>query len=239
MYKAGALLFMAVVPAPAQGPHEPPGTANATEVVHRMVQMNQVRAATLKGYAVTQRYVLDNGRFNRHAELTARMTYTAPDKKQFVVLSETGSSWIRNRVFRKLMQAEVEGARETQITPDNYHFEFLGTKMLDGRSAYLLETTPKTKSKLLFRGCVWVDAEDAAVARIEGGPAQNPSFWTAKVNFVHRNQKHGPYWLAASNVSETEVRIFGPTELKIEYFDYDIKSAEGGGGVADPPAVRR
>ena len=142
-----------------------------------MVQMNKKRAATLKSYTVTQRYVLDNSRFNRHAELTARMTYTAPDRRQFVVVSETGSSWIRNHIFRNLMQAEVEGAhRETQITPDNYHFELLGTKMLDGRSAYLLEATPKTKSKLLFRGRVWVDAADAAVARIEGGPAQNPSF---------------------------------------------------------------
>ncbi len=240
MHKAGALLFMAVVSVPAQDPPEPPGAANATEIVQRLVQMNKVRAASLKGSTVTQHYVLDNSRSHRHAELTARMTFTAPDKKQFVVLSETGSGWIRNHVFRKLLQAEVEGAhRETQITPDNYHFEFLGTKMLDGRFAYLLEVTPKTKSKLLFRGCVWVDAEDAAVARIEASPAQNPSFWTTKVHFVHRNQKHGPYWLAASNVSQTEVRIFGPTEVKVEYFDYDIKSAEGGEGVADPPVVHR
>src|SRR2546428_11436748 len=110
MYKAGALLLMTVVPAPAQVPHEPHSAANATEVVQRMVRMNTTRAATLKGYTVTQRYVLDNSRFHGHAELTARMTYTAPDKKQFVVLLETGSGWIRNRVFRKLMQAEVEGA---------------------------------------------------------------------------------------------------------------------------------
>ena len=239
MYKAGALLLMAVMPAPAQDSHEPPGTANATAVVQRMVQMNKKRAATLRGYTVTQRYVLDNSRFNRHAELTARMTYTAPDKRQFVVLSETGSSWIRNHVFRKLLQAEVDGARrETQITPDNYRFELLGTKMLDGRSAYLLEATPKTKGALLFRGRVWVDAMDAAVARIEGGPAQNPSFWTTKVHFVHGNQKHGAYWLSASNVSHTEVRIFGSTDLKVEYFDYDIKSADGAKG-ADPPAVRQ
>ena len=195
-----------------------------------MVQMNKKRAATLKSYTVTQRYVLDNSRFNRHAELTARMTYTAPDRRQFVVVSETGSSWIRNHIFRNLMQAEVEGAH-------NYHFELLGTKMLDGRSAYLLEATPKTKSKLLFRGRVWVDAADAAVARIEGGPAQNPSFWTTRVHFIHGNQKHGAYWLSASNVSHTEVRIFGSTDLKVEYFDYDIKSADGAKG-ADPPAVR-
>ena len=63
------------------------------------------------------------------------------------------------------------------------------------------------------------------MTRIDGAPAQNPSFWTTKVHFVHRFEKLGPFWLAASNVSDTEVRMFGTTELKIEYFNYKIDEA--------------
>ncbi len=37
---------------------------------------------------------------------------------------------------------------------------------------------PQTNNKLLFRGRIWVDAEDFAVVRIEAVPAKNPSFWT-------------------------------------------------------------
>jgi hypothetical protein len=94
----------------------------------------------------------------------------------------------------------------------------------NGRPCYLLDAIPRTKNKYLFRGRVWVDAEDAAVTRVEGSPAQSPSFWTASVHFVHQYEKVGPYWLAASNVSQTEVRIFGSTELKVEYSDYVVNA---------------
>jgi hypothetical protein len=55
---------------------------------------------------------------------------------------------------------------------------------------------------------------------MEGEPAKNPSFWIKNVHFAHTYKKHGSYWLAASDNSVSEARIFGPTELRIEYFDY-------------------
>src|SRR5437016_11930670 len=145
------------------------------------------------------------------------MQDTAPGGKSFDVLSESGPVWLRKHVLHRLIQEEQNGARddarrETHITPENYNFRLLGTDTLDGRAVYLLEAMPKTKNKYLFRGRVWVDVDDAAVARIEGSPAQNPSFWTTKIHFTHRYQKVGPFWLALSNGSETEVRIFGSTE---------------------------
>jgi outer membrane lipoprotein-sorting protein len=205
---------------------------SASQLTDRMAQMEGSRTASLQGYSVTRHYMLHNKRFNNHAEMSVRMTYTAPDKKEFEVLSESGSGWIRSHVFRKLIQAEIDssspgGRRESRITPDNYNFRLLGTETANGRPCQVLDATPKTKNKYLFRGRVWMDSEDAAVARIEGSPAQNPSFWTTKVHFVHQYAKVGPYWLAASNISETEVRVFGSTELKIEYLDYVINPPLG------------
>ncbi len=201
--------------------------SSARLLTDRMAQMDGSRAATLERYSVTRHYVLHNKRFNKHAEMSVRMTYTAPGKKEFEVLSESGSGWIRSHVFRKLIQAEMDSARidarkDSRITTENYDFHLLGTETANGRPCHLLDATPKTKNKYLFQGRVWMDTEDAAVARIEGSPAQNPSFWTTKVHFVHQYAKVGPYWLAASNISETEVRVFGSTELKIEYLDYVI-----------------
>ena len=63
--------------------------------------------------------------------------------------------------------------------------------------------------------------------RMEGSPAKNPSFWTRKVEFTRRYQKHGPFWLAASIESESELLIAGKSSLKIEYSDYVINQAEG------------
>jgi hypothetical protein len=194
-----------------------------------MAQMDRERLQTLDRYTGTLHYVLNNRRFKTHAEMTVRMAYGPGGKKEFQVLSESGSEWIRKYVFRRLIQVERENAqgsahRETRITPENYSFRLIGMEPANGRPCYLLDATPRTKNKYLFRGRVWVDAEDAAVARIEGRPAQNPSLWTASVHFVHQYKKVGPYWLAASNISQTEVRIFGSTELKVEYSDYVINA---------------
>jgi outer membrane lipoprotein-sorting protein len=205
------------------------GENPVAQLTARMAQMDRKRLGSLERYTGTLHYVLNNRRFKTHAEMTVRMAYGTGGKKEFQVLSESGSEWIRKYVFRRLIRAEQENAQgaahhETRITPDNYNFRLVGMDTANGRPCYLLDATPRRKNKYLFRGRVWVDAEDAAVSRIEGRPAENPSLWTASVHFVHQYKKVGPYWLAASNISQTEVRIFGSTELKVEYSDYVINA---------------
>ncbi|MBZ5594237.1 MAG: hypothetical protein LAP39_18505 [Acidobacteriia bacterium] len=209
------------------------------ELTARMAQTDRERQKSLERYTGTQHYVLNNKRFKTHAEMTVRMAYGPRGKKEFQVLSESGSEWVRKYVFRRLMRAEQESAggsgyTETRIGPENYDFRLIRIEITDGRRFYLLNATPKTKNKYLFRGRVWVDAEDAAVARVEGSPAKNPSLWTASVHFVHQYRKIGPYWLAASNVSQTDVRLFGSTELTVEYSDYVINQPAAGAASARP-----
>jgi len=205
------------------------GENPVTRLTARMAQKDRERLKTLDRYTGTLHYVLNNKRFKTHAEMTVRMAYGSGGKKEFQVLSESGSDWVRKYVFRRLMRMEQEIAQgaahqETRITPQNYNFRLIGMETANGRTCYLLDATPRTKNKYLFRGRVWVDAEDAAVTRVEGSPAHSPSLWTASVHFVHQYKKVGPYWLAASNISQTEVRIFGSTELKVEYSDYVVNA---------------
>ena len=210
------------------------------QLTDRMAQMDHARLKSLQHYTDTRRYILDNKRFRTHAEMTVRMTYDSSGKKQFQVLSESGSDWVRKYVFRRLMKVEQENAagaarREVLITSDNYNFRMIGMETVHGRPCYVLEATPKTRNKYLFRGRVWVDAEDAAPVRVEGSPAQLPSLWTSSVHFVHQYQKIGPYWMAASNVSQTEVRLFGSTEVRVEYFDYQINPPARTAATASAP----
>jgi hypothetical protein len=86
--------------------------------------------------------------------------------------------------------------------------------------AYVLEAIPKREDKSLFRGRIWVDTGDYALARVEGEPAKNPSFWTRKVQFVQQYYKTGAYWFPMETTSETDARMFGTTDVSIRYFDY-------------------
>jgi hypothetical protein len=84
----------------------------------------------------------------------------------------------------------------------------------------VIAIAPKTPNKYLMQGRIWIDAQEYAIVRIEGKPAKNPSFWTKSVHFVHKYEKRGPFWFPVSDHSVTDVRIFGSTEVTIEYFDY-------------------
>jgi hypothetical protein len=124
-----------------------------------------------------------------------------------------------------MLESESETSRpenraKTRLNTENYEFEVMGTETVGDRGAYVLEVTPKRKEKYLFRGRIWVDAEDYALVRAEGNPAKNPSFWTKSTHFVQRYQKSGPLWFPLSTQSETEARIFGTTNVSIEYFNY-------------------
>jgi hypothetical protein len=160
--------------------------------------------------------------------MSVRYTFQAPDNKKFEVLSESGPGPVRDKVFRRMLDSELKTAKgpertAAQISPRNYDFTLIGKDTVDGRSAFVLNAEPKTKNEFLFRGKVWIDEQDFAVARIEGAPAKNPSIWVRKTQFVHRYQKHGPFWLAISNHSDTDVVIFSHTEVKIEYGDYNVE----------------
>lgn len=202
------------------------------QILDRMMQVDRVTTPKLRDYTSLRKYRLENNRVGKRADMTVRLHFHYPGNKQFEVLEEHGSSIIRNRVLRRMLASEVEASGDalrdaTQITPANYSFRLAGTEDLDGRKSYILEATPKSKNTYLFRGRIWVDAEDYAIAKLEGSPAQNPSFWIRRTVFVHRYAKFGPFWLAVSNHSETDALVFGRTDVQIDYFDYRINEDSG------------
>jgi hypothetical protein len=91
---------------------------------------------------------------------------------------------------------------------------------------YILDVKPKTKGEFLYRGRIWVEAEDFAVTRLEAQPAKNPSFWTKHSKIDEVYLKVGDFWLPARNHSVTSIRFGGSAVLTIQYQDYKITSAD-------------
>jgi hypothetical protein len=197
----------------------------ADEVVARMIAHDNERQANLHGYTAIRRYVLENRNHHKQAEMLVRMICREDGSKQFEIVSENGWGGARKHVFPRLLEAETEAARSdlrerSRITPENYSLETAGIECVRGRQAYVIAIEPKTPDKYLARGRIFVDAEEYAIVRVEGQPAKNPSFWIKSVHFVHDYDKSGPFWFPVSDHSVTDARIFGPTEMTIEYFDY-------------------
>jgi hypothetical protein len=96
----------------------------------------------------------------------------------------------------------------------------------------VLIVEPKTKDKFLYRGRIWVDADDFAVVRMEAETAKNPSFWTKKAEIVQVYSNIRDFWLPEYNHSVTAIRLGGHAELTIDYKDYKITGASRGSSLS-------
>jgi outer membrane lipoprotein-sorting protein len=235
--RAFALLIIGVPAVAQQAKVSAP--LNADEVMGHVVERNEVRAKALESYSSVRTYHLEcHCLSHKKADMVVRSDYRAPNKKEFTIVSQSGSGTVRDRVFKKLLEAEQESMRtenqqRSAITPENYTFQLSDYEKTDTDEFYVLDAQPRSKNKFLFRGRMWVDAKDFAITRVEGEPAVNPSWWTVRTDFKRRYQKIGNFWLPESNESETKVRVFGTAVLSIEYRDYRITQA-GGATLASP-----
>ena len=223
-------------PATAQPSNTPPTESlprlTSEQVVNKLVQRNLERAQALAAYQGTRVYRLEYHGFpgSRTAEMTVDVKFRSPGTKEFSIRSETGSRLLIDRVFHKLLQSEQEALSEENqarvaLNPDNYGFTMAGYENMPAGPCYVLSVEPLTNSKLLYRGRIWVDAQDFAVVKIEAAPAKSPSFWTKETRIEQAYAKVGDFWLPLSNRSSSTIRLGGHANLTIDYQDYQITVA--------------
>jgi len=212
-----------------------PPALSTDQIVQRLMAANARRAERLRSYQGKRIYKLDyHGWFGGQAEMVVEATYRAPNQKDFKIISESGSRVLLHQVLAKLLDSEREAQEDKlrkalEITPANYNFSFQNVEHTPGGDFYVLGVKPRSKSKYVYNGKIWVDARDFAVARMDGSPATNPSMWVKHVEIEFQWQRvDGGFWLPVHNYSATDVRFGGKAVLNISYSDYQITSSGKG-----------
>jgi hypothetical protein len=203
---------------------------SADQVVQRLVEKNQERAAALQHYVGKRSYRLEYHGFPASTEATmdVEVNFDAPASKHFTIVNATGSKLIQSRVFHRLLESEEQAGdasnrKHTELGPDNYTFTLAG---VEGTN-YVLTVEPKEETRFLYRGKIWIDAHDFAVTRIEAQPARNPSFWTTRSLIQHTYQRvDNGFYLPKENKTVTNVRLGGVATLTIEYQSYQVTAAK-------------
>jgi len=226
----GLVMVWSGVSAWGQANQAPAPAVTISEVVNQLVEHNQNRANRLRYYTSKRHYHLEYHGFPHSADaaMDVEAVYSAPSKN-FRVLSESGSPRLINHVLKKLLKSEQDAATEqprNALTPENYNFALLETAIEDGRRLFVLRVDPKIPSKFLFRGKIWVDAEDYAVVRVEAEPSENLSFWIRNTEIRHLYSKVGEFWLPKQNTTVTKVRLGGIATLTIDYDKYEFQVAQ-------------
>ena len=233
---AAVYLSNAAACAAQQSAGEPSGTAakeslTVDQVVSRMEQRNQERAAALRTYEGTRTYRMQyRGFFGSHDAEIVVAVKASPSEKEFTVESQSGSKFIIDHVLKKLLDGEKEatddqGRSRTALTSRNYSFTRAGLDDSTDDPQYILNVVPKTDEKYLYRGRVWVDSNDFAVTRIEAEPARSPSMWIKKAEIKHKYEKVGDFWLPEENRTDSLIRLGGRALLSIDYRAYKITEA--------------
>jgi len=221
-----------------------PPALPAGVIVGKLMSTSARRSAQLQGYRGTRFYRLQYHGFlgTREATMQVLATFSAPDQRNFTVVSQTGSKLLLNRVLLKLLDSEREAfrnQRQVELSPANYDFDFLGVeRVTDSNPCYVLEVRPRKDNKFLYRGKIWVDAYDFAVVRMQGQPAKSPSFWIKDTQIDANWGKVGSFWLTQHNHSVSHIRMGGMADLTIDYTDYQITGVgPGTQGRSQSPAL--
>lgn len=159
--------------------------------------------------------------------LEVQTVFRRPTLLNTEALPSEGSQLIRSRVFEKILEAEKEANKTQQdvsITPSNYNFALLGQENCDGTACYRLRIISKQKSKYSINGQIWVDAEDGAIIRLQGSPAQRPSFWTLSTEIERQYKCINGVWLCVEMDSSSDIFITGRSTLRADYDYVDIQT---------------
>jgi outer membrane lipoprotein-sorting protein len=205
---------------------------SADQVAKNLEKNDEQRAAALQQVSSQRVYRAHYHGFagDYEAQMVVDVTYRAPNIKQFRVVSQNGSTFVINHIFKRLMQSEQEyisdqNRQQAALSTENYKFTLIGYDPTAGGGEYVLDLLPRKKNKFLYRGKIWVDAKDFAVVRIEAQPSENPSLWIKKTEIEHKYMKLDGFWLPAWDHTESEMRLGGEANLSIEYKNYHITKA--------------
>jgi len=222
---------------PARANTPAPASLPLAQILALMEHHNQIQREELKHYSAVRRYHVEyRGLANLEAGMEVEIDFNATSGKSFRIVSQSGSKILGEKVLKRAMDSEKEASEDggaTALSPANYRFQLQGSESVDGRPAYILSVEPLRESKFLYRGKVWVDAIDFAVAKVEAAPAKNPSFWISRTLIRYTSAKTGSFWLPQRSRSESKIRIGGTAVLTIDYGTYQINSDKPHSGGAD------
>jgi len=205
---------------------------DAVSVIQRVDAAVKNRIDRVASYTVTEHYAVYRGKDETHpaAEMTVRTDYRKESGKNYTILSESGSEFIRKHVLAKILEDEktinLPGIREhSWFTSANYAMQLKpgGMQRLDGRACLALAVSPRRKATNMIAGTLWVDAEDGSIVRIVGTATQSPSVLTGAAQVERHYVNVNGFAMATEARAVSDSFLLGRTIVTVDYRDYQIQ----------------
>ena len=127
-----------------------------------MLAQEAQRQTLAAGYHGARRYVLDNDRMHKHAEMLVRVQCDADGTKHFEVIDLEGWKGAQKHVLHKMLESEAEASYpqlrlKSRLSEENYEFRMASFASLNDRMTYAIDIVPKRNEERLFKGRIWID----------------------------------------------------------------------------------
>ncbi|HEX4758926.1 MAG TPA: hypothetical protein VH308_13125 [Terracidiphilus sp.] len=227
LFVAAVFIAVAAAAPPEDAAPDSTATLSSVQIVEQMMAHEQAHNRHLKHYQALRHYQAQYRGFptNLEARMDVEVSFDSASGKRLQIVSQSGSKFLLEKVLKRAVDSETESSQQKAsptLTPANYRFQLLGSEVLGGRPAFILDVQPIMAGKFLVRGKIWVDAADFAIAKMETQPAKSPSFWLSRPLIHYTGAKTDGFWMPQKLVSETGVRIGGRAVLTIDYGNYQI-----------------
>jgi hypothetical protein len=138
---------------------------------------------------------------------------------RYDIVSEDGSEYIRNHVFRQTLDAErkmwgLGTPANATLTPANYVFSENGIQP-DGSTSLLMK--PRRRDMLLVDGAIFLSPDNGDLIRMEGMLSKTPSFWTRHVRITRWYKRFAGVRMPVALDSTANVRIAGQSSFRMTY----------------------
>ena len=219
------LAVLGIAAAQAEQPDE-------SAVIRKVDAAVKARIDGIAGYTVTEHYAVFRNHDETHpvAEMTVKTEYRKETGKNYTILSQSGSEFIRNHVLKAVLDREktinLPGIREASwITSANYEMKLKqsGVVQMDGRACYALAISPRRKGTNMIDGTLWVDARDGEIVRLEGSATQSPSIFTGPAQVMRLYASVNGFAMATQARAVSDSFLLGQTVVTIDYRDYQIQ----------------
>jgi hypothetical protein len=168
-------------------------------------------------YRAIRRLEAENG--GRRGWLEAITEYSAESGFSYQVTAEGGSSLVRSKVLRAVLEGEREiiaggETARSSLALANYAFQPNG---VDDEGLANILLSPKRKERVLVAGTMFLQPDVGDLVRLQGQLAKNPSFWVRNVQIVRSYKRIEGVVVPVTLESTAHVRILGPASLRMTY----------------------
>lgn len=190
------------------------------------------RIDRLAGYTVTEHYAVFRGKDEAHpaAEMLVKTTYTRQTGKSYEIVTQSGSSLWRNEVLHTLLDNEKRmsqpgNVQTALINSANYDMKLDAhpRDRLNGRDCLVLDITPRHNSEYLFKGRLWVDAQDFAIVQLKGTASKSAFFLASAAEVSRQYSELDALPMATHAEAVSGSPLLGQTTVKIDYSNYQLQ----------------